>query len=116
MFIDAARSLGIFRSDHTPSGLYNQDCENKRKMLLSHKNKYRQLKNNNNLQQLRQTGEDCKNKINKAVRNINSKLYNKYEILNPKICATTGILLIVKIYPKRLVNFRLRYSKNTLKT
>ena len=31
MFIDAARSLGMFRSDHTPSGLYNQDCENKRK-------------------------------------------------------------------------------------
>ena len=61
MFSDAARSLGMFRSGHTPSGCsrsrvrseshknwYNQECENKRKIFLKHKNKYRRLRNNNN--------------------------------------------------------------------
>ena len=62
MFNDAARSLGMARSGHTPSGCsrsrvrnerhkdwYNQECENKRMIFLKHKNKYRRLRNNNNL-------------------------------------------------------------------
>ena len=65
-YLKAARSLGMFRSGHTSSGCsrsrvrsephknwYNQECENKRKIFIKHKNKYRRLRNNNNLQQLR---------------------------------------------------------------
>ena len=69
MFNDAARSLGMFRSGCSRSRVrskphknwYNQECENKRKIFLKHKNKYRRLRNNNNLQQLRRTGKDYKN-------------------------------------------------------
>ena len=65
MFNNAARSLGMFRSGHTPSECSrsrvrsephenwdNQECENKRKIFIKHKNKYRRLRNSNNLQQL----------------------------------------------------------------
>ena len=93
MFNDAARSLGMFSSGHTPSGCsrsrvrsephknwYNQECENKRKIFLKHKNKYRRLRNNNNLQQLRKQAKITKTKSTKQLGNINSKLYIKYEI------------------------------------
>ena len=70
MFNDAARSLGMVRSDHTPSGCsrprvrhephkawYNQGCENKRNIFICHKYKYRRLRDKNKLQQSRQTGK-----------------------------------------------------------
>ena len=90
MFNDAAHCLGMFRSGHTTSGCsrsrvrsehhknwYNQECKNKRKIFLKHKNKYRRLRNNNNLQQLRQTGKDYKNEINKAVRKYKQQVIHK---------------------------------------
>ena len=85
MFNDAARSLGMFRSGH--NNWYNQECENKRKIFLKHKNKYRRLRNNNNLQQLRRTGKDYKNEINKAVRKYKQQVIHKIRNLkseNPR--------------------------------
>ena len=100
MFNDAARSLGMVRADHTLSGCsrsrvrsephknwYNQECENKRKIFQKPKNKYRRLRNNNNLQQLRHTGKDYKNEINKAVRKYKQQVIHKIRNLkseNPR--------------------------------
>ena len=49
------------RARHYPhKDWYNQECELKRKEYMQFKNKYRQLKNVNNLNLLRQAGRDFK--------------------------------------------------------
>ena len=129
IFSDAARSLGMFRSGHTPSvcsrsrvrsephkNWYNQECENKRKIFLKHKNKYRRLRNNNNLQQLRQRGKDYKNEINQAVRKYKQQVIHKIRNLKSKNPGVYWNIINTKITQKRLLKFLLRYLRNTLKT
>ena len=129
MFNDAARSLGMFRSGHTPSGCsrsrvrskphknwYNQECENKRKIFLKHKNKYRRLRNNNNLQQLRQTGKDYKNEINKAVRKYKQQVIHTIRNLKSENPRDYWNIINKKITKKQLLKLLLRYLGNTLKT
>ena len=55
------------RARHYPhKAWYNQDCEMKRREYIKFKNRYRQLKNVNNLDLLRQAGKVYKKEINKA--------------------------------------------------
>ena len=136
MFNDAARSLGMVRADHTPSGCsrprvrhephkawYNQECENKRKIFISHKNKYRRLRDNNNLQQLRQTGKDYKKEINKAVKKYKQQVIHKirnlksenprdyWHIINSKNSAKTIAKVSLEVFKEHFQN--LNYSNET---
>ena len=138
MFNDAARSLDMVRADHTPSGCsrprvrhephkawYNQDCENKRTIFISHKNKYRrqETRDNNNLQQLRQTSKDYKKEINKAVRKYKQQVIHKirnlksenprdyWHIINSKNSPKTIAKVSLEVFKEHFQN--LNYSNET---
>ena len=78
MFSDAARSLDaaglVCGVNRTKTGTTRNV-----KINVKHKNKYRRLRNNNNLQQLRQTGKDYKNEINKAVTKYKQQVIHKIQ-------------------------------------
>ena len=141
MFNDAARSLGMFRSGHTPAGCsrsrvrsephknwYNQEGENKRKIFLKHKNKYRRLRNNNDLQQLRQTGKDYKNEINKAVRKYKQQVIHKirnlksenprdyWNIINNKNNSKTTAKVSLDIFIKHFENLNYSHDNQNVPT
>ena len=141
MFNDAARSLGMFRSGLTTSGCsrsrvrsephknwYNQKCENKRKIFLKHKNKYRRLRNNNNLQQLQQTGKDYKNEINKAVRKYKQQVIHKirnlksenprdyWNIINNKNNSKTTAKVSLEIFKEHFENLNYSHDNQNVTT
>ena len=122
MFNDAARSLGMVRSDHIPYGCSrphvrheHQDCENKRKIFISHKKKYRRLRDNNNVQQLQQTDKDYKKEINGAVRKYKQQVIHKIRNLKSKNPRDYWHNINSKNYAKRIVKVSLRVFKEHFK-
>ena len=100
VYTSTASDLGMLQCGQTPIGTkkhrvrtfphrdwYDDECETKRKIYVKYKNKYRRLKNNENLILLRNSGRNYKKQINKAFKNYKQNTVRKIRLLkseNPK--------------------------------
>ena len=102
VYTSTASDLGMLKCGQTPIGTrkhrvmtfelwhrdwYDDECETKRKIHFKYKNKYRRLKNNENVILLRNAGRKYKKQIIKAFKNYIKTTVRKIRLLkseNPK--------------------------------
>ena len=94
VYTSTASDLGMLKCGQTPISTkkhrvmtflhrcwYDDECETKRRIYVKYKNKYRRLKNNENVTLLRNSGRNYKKQMNKAFKNYKQNTVRRIRLL-----------------------------------